>query len=173
MLANDIDPDPNPGLQVTETTMAGTYGSVTIQPDGGWSYVLDDSDSDTDALAQGDIAFDQFTYTVADAIGATDTATLTIQITGRNDAPVAEDDLIDFGPGGTVSLGFAPDTNLSDYQGYSFEGVSSGGDSIAGNTPDPAARRRRRLLPGFGERARPPHKPGGGGQLQGRRAAGR
>ena len=39
----------------------------------------------------------------------------------------------DPGPGGTVSLGFAPDTNLSDYQGYSFEGVSSGGDSIAGN----------------------------------------
>ena len=43
------------------------------------------------ALDDGDIATDVFTYTVSDG-SLTDTATLTITIEGINDAPVAQDD---------------------------------------------------------------------------------
>ena len=53
-----------------------------------WSYALDNADPDTNALAQGQVVTDVFTYTMSDANGATSTAALTITITGTNDAPV-------------------------------------------------------------------------------------
>ena len=58
--------------------MTGTYGSVTINADGSYSYALDNGDADTNALAQGQTRHRPFTYTVIDAIGATSSATLTI-----------------------------------------------------------------------------------------------
>src|SRR5205085_171013 len=67
----------------------GTYGSVTIASDGSYTYTLDNSDADTNALAQGATATDQFSYTVVDSNGATSSTTLTITLTGTNDAPVA------------------------------------------------------------------------------------
>ena len=69
--------------------MAGTYGSVTINSDGSYSYTLNDADADTNALAQGASVTDVFSYTVTDEHGATSTANLTITITGTNDGPVA------------------------------------------------------------------------------------
>jgi VCBS repeat-containing protein len=76
------------------TTVTGTYGSVTINSDGSYSYTLDDSaGSAADHLAQGDHVTDTFTYTATDEHGATSTATLTINITGTNDAPVAVADI--------------------------------------------------------------------------------
>jgi VCBS repeat-containing protein len=78
------------------SAVAGTYGSVVIAADGTYTYTLDDADADTEALAQGAAAFDEFTYTVADGAGATSTAKLTIAITGAEDnaAPVAVDDAV-------------------------------------------------------------------------------
>ena len=69
--------------------LVGTYGTLTLNADGSYSYMLDNADPDTNALAQGQTATDVFTYTMADADGATSTATLTITITGTNDGPVA------------------------------------------------------------------------------------
>ena len=69
-------------------SLVGLYGALTLLADGTWSYVLDNADPDTDALAQGQAATDSFTYTIDDASGATATTTLTITITGTNDAPV-------------------------------------------------------------------------------------
>jgi len=71
------------------TSVTGTYGSVTIAADGTWTYTLNNSDPDTNALAQGATATDVFTYTMQDTNGATSTTTLTITITGTNDAPIA------------------------------------------------------------------------------------
>ena len=89
VLANDIDPDPNPGLHVTSVSgvglghsVTGTYGSVLVSGDGLWTYSLDDSAFRTNALRQGEPAFDRFTYTVEDAQGASSSATLTIEISG-------------------------------------------------------------------------------------------
>ena len=98
VLANDTDVDTGDTKEVSEvngvagnvgTAVAGTYGSITINADGSYTYTLDNGDTDTNALAQDAPVTDEFTYTVEDANGATSTTTLTISITGTNDAPVA------------------------------------------------------------------------------------
>src|SRR6185503_8602396 len=72
------------------TTGGGTYGSLGLNSESGeWTYTLNNTDTDTDALNQGETALETFTYTVNDVLGATATATLTITITGANDAPTA------------------------------------------------------------------------------------
>jgi len=101
VLTNDTDVDINHALSVAAVAgiagnvglaVTGTYGSVTIGADGSYSYTLDNSDPDTQALAQGEIVTDVFGYRVTDEFGATSTASLTITITGTNDAPVANAD---------------------------------------------------------------------------------
>ncbi|RUS60815.1 tandem-95 repeat protein, partial [Pseudorhodobacter sp. E13] len=106
VLGNDTDPDTLPTPDTTElavtsvefdgTTMAvttagptmimGVYGTLTINADGTWSYALDAGDSD--ALAAGETATEVFTYDIADLDGASSSSTLTLTITGSNDAPV-------------------------------------------------------------------------------------
>jgi len=68
--------------------VTGVYGSLTLNSDGTYTYTLNNSDSDTNQLAQGASAHDVFTYTMVDSQGATSSTTLTITITGTNDAPV-------------------------------------------------------------------------------------
>ncbi|WP_316896623.1 VCBS domain-containing protein [Pseudodesulfovibrio indicus] len=70
------------------TQITGTYGKLTIYNNGTYKYVLNDADGDTQALAQDEIAYDEFHYTVNDPLLAHDTATLSIQIIGSNDAAV-------------------------------------------------------------------------------------
>ena len=71
------------------TVIAGIYGSLTINPDGTYTYTLDNNDADTQALASAGVTVsDVFTYRVSDGKGLLDTAQLTISITGANDAPV-------------------------------------------------------------------------------------
>ena len=110
VLTNDLDVDsadtktvvavnneaPNVGNPLT-----GTYGTLTLLADGSWSYALDNADPNTNALAQGQTATDVFTYTMADASGATSSAPLTIAITGTNDAP---DIIIRSGDSATANL---------------------------------------------------------------------
>src|SRR5213075_1359968 len=98
VLTNDSDVDTGDSKAVSAvngvaanvgSAVAGTYGSVTMMSDGSYSYALDNADPDTNALAQGQVVSDVFSYTVVDANGATSSTTLTIGITGTNDAPVA------------------------------------------------------------------------------------
>ncbi|MDR6821138.1 T1SS-143 domain-containing protein, partial [Neorhizobium sp. 2083] len=97
-----------------DVMIAGAYGMLTIHSDGSYAYALDNNDGDTQALAKDAAASDVFTYTMADAHGLTSSASLTINITGTNDAPVlngtiadqviAEDNALSFTvPGGTFS----------------------------------------------------------------------
>ncbi|WP_298603494.1 Ig-like domain-containing protein, partial [uncultured Zoogloea sp.] len=64
--------------------LAGTYGSLTVDTQGSYTYVADRAT----ALAAGVTATDTFTYTISDGHGGTDTAELVITITGTNDTPV-------------------------------------------------------------------------------------
>lgn len=73
---------------------AGSYGSFVIDPSTGvWSYTLDNTDVDTDALAAGQVVTESFTVIVTDDQNATASQIVTVTITGSNDAPVvtAED----------------------------------------------------------------------------------
>lgn len=71
------------------TAIKGVYGTLTLGADGSWTYTLDNDDPDTNALPQGAQVSDFFSYTQTDHHGGTSTTTLTIDITGTNDEPVA------------------------------------------------------------------------------------
>ena len=70
--------------------VAGSYGTVTIQGDGSYSYAVDNSNAIVQALRNSSQTLtDYFTYTMEDAAGLKSTATLSITIQGANDAPIA------------------------------------------------------------------------------------
>ena len=60
---------------------------LTLNVDGSFDY---DPNGQFDYLAAGATATDSFTYQVADSIGGTDTATVSIVVTGTADAPVTD-----------------------------------------------------------------------------------
>ncbi|WP_417328661.1 Ig-like domain-containing protein [Halomonas cupida] len=68
----------------------GQYGSLTLNADGGYVYVLDETNAAVDALQKGEALTEVFTYQYTDADGSTVTATLTVTIHGANDAPEAQ-----------------------------------------------------------------------------------
>lgn len=102
VLANDTDPDTSDVLIVLSVEadnanvgapVAGLYGSVVIGANGDWTYTLDNLNPSTRALAEGEVVTETFQYVVNDGLFAADTGTLTITITGSNDAPFAPDTL--------------------------------------------------------------------------------
>ncbi|WP_339488147.1 VCBS domain-containing protein [Pseudomonas sp. EL_65y_Pfl2_R95] len=75
------------------TSLRGLYGNLTLNSNGTWTYVLDNSLASVQALRiSGQTLTENFTYTVQDPYLADDTAQLVITIDGRNDTPAANDD---------------------------------------------------------------------------------
>lgn len=101
VLTNDTDVDGGDVLEVTGvrqglsngtlgTAFTGTYGTLTLNADGTFSYVLDNDNPLVEALRNDDDRLEEtFTYSIRDRDGATSVAQLTISIHGRNDAPHA------------------------------------------------------------------------------------
>lgn len=104
ILSNDTDVDSGDTLHVlsagasggaaqavasdnSATVIAGAYGTLTIHSDGSYSYAANAAAAE--ALGAGASAQDVFSYTVADAAGATSTAQIAVTVTGQNDGPVA------------------------------------------------------------------------------------
>ena len=105
VLFNDTDPD-NANAQLTVSAirtgtesgtgtsgtvglaLAGAHGTLTLHGDGSYTYVVNDGDSDIQALNSGQSVSDVFTYTVSDPGGLSDQAQLVITIQGADDAPV-------------------------------------------------------------------------------------
>ena len=80
----DADGDEVPTVVLTEG--AGQYGTMTFDAASGtWTYTLDSTNAAVQAL-KGDTLTDEFTFTAEGA----DPITVTITITGVNDAPVVE-----------------------------------------------------------------------------------
>ena len=69
------------------TVLTGTYGNLTINPDGSYSYALNDGAANVHALGAGQTATDTFAYQVSDSHAASDKAQLVITINGTNDNP--------------------------------------------------------------------------------------
>src|SRR4029079_17364708 len=94
VLANDADVDTGDTKTVSAVAfggtsgtvgsgLAGTYGTLTLNADGSYSYIANKTAAE--ALASGQTATEAFSYTMRDATGATASSTLTLTITGAND----------------------------------------------------------------------------------------
>jgi hypothetical protein len=133
VLTNDSDLDSDP-LNVDSVTTASN-GSVTLNPDGTITYTPDANWSGQD----------NFTYTISDGNGGTDTATVTVTVNPVNDAPIALDDGVTTDE--DTAIVFNVLTNDDDIEGNSLTLVSvlvpaNGSASFSADvtityTPDP------------------------------------
>ena len=101
--ANDTDPDTSDTLTIDSVNTTGTAGTVTNNG----TDITYDPNGLFDYLAAGETATDSFTYGVTDSHGGTDTAKVTITVTGANDPPVAVDDSTTVGkadPGTAINV---------------------------------------------------------------------
>ncbi|MDI1341020.1 VCBS domain-containing protein [Polaromonas sp.] len=99
VLSNDTDVDTGDTKTVSAVAgvagnvgnaLVGTYGTLTLNADGSYSYVVNNANATVNALrTASNTLTDTFTYTMRDTAGATSTANLVITIQGANDAPVA------------------------------------------------------------------------------------
>ncbi len=92
VLANDSDPDLDV-LQVESVTQ-GSHGAVVINGDGTLTYTPQ----------ANYFGSDNFTYTISDGRGGTDTASVSVTITSVNDAPVAVNDSATTTPNQAVAI---------------------------------------------------------------------
>ncbi|MDT7530621.1 VCBS domain-containing protein [Sphingopyxis sp. SE2] len=67
--------------------VGGSYGSLTLNAGGGYTYALNNGNAAVQALGVGETLTETFTYTITDGDGDTSTTTLTITINGTNDLP--------------------------------------------------------------------------------------
>ena len=120
------------------TGVIGTYGTLTLNADGSYSYVLDNSKPAVQALAAGATAIDTFTYAITDDQGAIAFTTLSITIHGQNDAPEAVADAASINAGGTsVSGDLTPGTigQDKDVDGDPFTVIGFANANGASGTP--------------------------------------
>ena len=95
VLTNDTDPDTGDTMTVSAisggnvgASRSGSYGALTLNSDGSYTYTLDNANTSVQALRGSDNTLnDTFTYTVRDTAGLTSTANLVVTIHGANDAP--------------------------------------------------------------------------------------
>ena len=101
VLDNDSDPDgTTPTVSAIETgstvgtvgtALTGTYGALTLNENGTYTYTVDADNADVLALGADDTPLTEtFIYTITDGT-ETDTAIITVNVSGVNDAPVATD----------------------------------------------------------------------------------
>jgi VCBS repeat-containing protein len=88
VLSNDTDVDQGTVLSVANAgVFSGSYGSLALLADGSYSYTLDSASLAVQSLAAGQIVTEIFDYQATDGLIATP-STLTVTITGTNDAPL-------------------------------------------------------------------------------------
>ncbi|WP_260678512.1 VCBS domain-containing protein [Vibrio fluvialis] len=87
LLASDVDNTDN--VFQAQTDAAGQYGTFSVDANGKWTYVLDNSNETVDALNVDSTPLTE-TFTVKSADGTEQQVTITIN--GANDAPIAQDD---------------------------------------------------------------------------------
>ena len=78
--------------------LVGTYGTLTLNADGSYSYVADQAAAD--ALKRGESKIEYFNYTVTDGTNE-DIGVIAITVTGKSDPPVPNDDILEIDAGAT------------------------------------------------------------------------
>ncbi|MBU0480775.1 MAG: VCBS domain-containing protein [Proteobacteria bacterium] len=124
-----VDSDPEgDSFTVTaiDNTGADKYGTFTLDnPDGSYTYTLDNTNQLVQTLAEGQSLTETYTYTVTDSTGGADTSTVTITINGTNDAPIATANLNSIAEGGVSVSG----NMITDDDGYGVDSDPEG-DSL-------------------------------------------
>ena len=108
-------------------TATGDYGTLSLNTSGDWTYALGNGLAAVQALGASDTVQDTFTIQVADGNGGTDTATVTIDIAGANDAPIAVDDLASIQNDATKAVTGNVLTNDSDVDGDTLSVIEFSG----------------------------------------------
>ena len=83
---------------------AATYGILSVDATGAWTYTIDNTNQAVIALTSGATLEDTATIVITDSQGVSTSVEVTITITGVNDAPTGED------ASGAVLKGGDPDT---------------------------------------------------------------
>ncbi|MGI9285279.1 MAG: DUF4347 domain-containing protein, partial [Pseudomonadales bacterium] len=124
---NDFDVDGDT-VSIVNVDTSSMLGSVIIGSNGSINY---DPNGAFDFLRPSEVAYDTVTYTLEDANGMQDTATITIRIVGVNDAPaIADQSFIvaeNSADGTLVGSVLASDPDTSDTLTYSITGGNAGG----------------------------------------------
>jgi VCBS repeat-containing protein len=112
LLANDTDPDqdangPDDTLAISTPFATTTALGATLSFDGTTVTYDPGSIEVFDSLARNESITDTFTYTATDSRGGTSTATVSVVVEGRNDAPVAANDLLEILENNTTSVNAA------------------------------------------------------------------
>jgi VCBS repeat-containing protein len=100
------------------TSIEGQYGTLTIGSDGTFTYVVNNTDETVQALRDDTQTLTEvFLYTIENGNLAgpnrlSATTTLTITIRGRNDAPIAVNDVADAVQAGNITTGISPTGNV-------------------------------------------------------------
>ncbi|EGW52440.1 hypothetical protein HMPREF1022_00567, partial [Desulfovibrio sp. 6_1_46AFAA] len=108
-LPTPADPDLNDVVSfVPQTNAAGSYGTLSVDADGNYTYTLNNALPAVQGLGVGESLTDSFTFTVTDNHGATATSTLTVTINGTNDAPVLAAATVNVAEDSAVTSGTLP-----------------------------------------------------------------
>ena len=153
VLSNDIDPDLHDALSVSAVNgsalsvghgVNGTYGSLTLNANGSYTYVATASSLPSDKVAQ-----DTFTYTANDGHGGTSSATLIVTVVNSGSSYAAgsdRNDVMNGGNGSDVLDGGRGNDMLAGGNGADVLIGGAGDDVLTGNNgPDTFV-----FAPGFG-----------------------
>ncbi|MFO0121190.1 MAG: Ig-like domain-containing protein, partial [Inhella sp.] len=127
-----VDPDTGEAVFVPQTNVAGAHGTFSVTAAGLWTYTLNNADPAVQALGAGQ-ALPAETFTVTSADGSS--ITVTVSITGTNDAPVAADATASATEGGPVVTGAvtATDTDANAVLSFSLNGPAPAGLTFNAN----------------------------------------
>ncbi len=116
---------------VVGASLAGDYGTLTLNADGSYGYVVNDANPAVNALgAYADTLIDSFTYTVQDSAGGRSSTTLAITVHGANDAPDAPADADGSGDTGGANATIAEDLAVGSAIGLTAASVDVDGDTV-------------------------------------------
>ena len=110
----------SPNSASVGSAVTGYYGQLTLDSDGTYSYVANQSNAN--ALDDGESGTDVFTFTVSDGTTTT-SSTITFTVNGANDAPTASNNTVTTNEDTTYTF-TASDFGFSDVDGDTLSSVT-------------------------------------------------
>lgn len=87
-LPDTLPVDGHLGNNASDATFTTEYGTLTLHPDGSYTYELDNKSSTVQGMSEGVEHTETFDVTTTDEYGSSHTQTITVVVTGTNDIPV-------------------------------------------------------------------------------------